>query len=55
MLDGFLASLAPGDVAYAEATLDLPFDQIVDLSHALLGGRRPALLRSLRSLFRYAR
>jgi len=55
MLEGFLASLAPRDVTYAEATLDLPFDQIVDLSHALLGRRRPALLRSLRSLFRYAR
>jgi len=54
MLEGFLASLAPGDVTYAEATLDLPFDQIVDLSHALLGRRRPALLRSLWSLFRYA-
>jgi hypothetical protein len=54
-LDGFLASFAPRDVTYAEAKLDLPFDQIADLSHALLGARRRPLLGRLRSFFRYAR
>lgn len=51
-LDGFLASFAPRDVAHVEAKLDLPFDQIADLSHALLGERRQPLFGRLRSLFR---
>ena len=55
MLEGFLASLTPRDVSYAEATLDFSFHQIVELSRALLGARRRSFMLSLRSLFGDAR
>jgi hypothetical protein len=51
MLEGFLASLKPRHVRHAERRLELPFDQIADLSHTILSTGRPLLLRRLRSLF----
>lgn len=52
MLEGLFSNLAPRDVAHVEATLDLVFDDIMTLSRAMLGVRRPSLLRRLASFFR---
>jgi GT2 family glycosyltransferase len=51
MLEGFLASLKPRHVRHAESRLELPFDQIADLSNAILDTGQPLPLRRLRSLF----
>lgn len=52
MLDGFLASFAPHDMAQVEAKLDLPFGQIADLSRAVLDPWRTQSVQLLATIFR---
>jgi hypothetical protein len=55
MLDGFLASFAPHDMAQLEAQLDLSSGQITDFSRAVLDARRRSSVNLLGSLFRDTR